>query len=203
MSCKRAATSMSCRLFSSIPSSRATRTAHSASRVLCTPVLRSFKSRSWLKAQISEALRSLSCSLSSSTCNGAQKPLVGRARASVAAVRMEIRSALLQSCGFAPSGYGLVEVQAPVSQVGGEQLGVSKRLGRLVLITIHWYTEEQGRDDRNEWRAEGGTRTGRVGAEWIGGNNGFPGRGHPDNVLAVVGKGRSRVRIRSRGDAHY
>src|SRR5437899_5630069 len=30
----------------------------------------------------------------------------------------------------------------------------------------------------------------RVGAEWIGGNNGLPGRSHPDNVLAIVGKGR-------------
>src|SRR5207244_12011327 len=67
----------------------------------------------------------------------------------------------------------------------------------------HSYTKGEGGASRNEWRAEGGTRTGRVGAEWIGGNNSFPGRGHPDNVLAIVGKGRSRVRIRSRGDAHH
>src|SRR3989442_5973252 len=59
---------------------------------------------------------------------------------------------------FRSSGYGLVEVQAPVSHVGGEQLGVSKRLGRLVLITIHSYTKEQGGASRNEWRAEGGDR---------------------------------------------
>src|SRR2546425_2727379 len=38
---------------------------HSARRVLCTPVLRSLRSRSWLKAQITELRSAVTCS---STC---------------------------------------------------------------------------------------------------------------------------------------
>src|SRR5207253_10607731 len=41
-----------------------TRMPHSASRVLCTPVFRSFKSRSWLKAQMTDLRSAEVCSSS-------------------------------------------------------------------------------------------------------------------------------------------
>src|SRR5713101_5203104 len=65
ISCRRAATSRFWSSASSRPSSWPTRMPHSARRVLCTPVLRSFKSRSWLKAQITELRSAVTCS---STC---------------------------------------------------------------------------------------------------------------------------------------
>src|SRR4029077_6555591 len=64
MSWRSAATSRFCSSASSRPSSWPTRMPHSASRVLCTPVLRSFKSRSWLKAQMTELRSAEACSSS-------------------------------------------------------------------------------------------------------------------------------------------
>jgi hypothetical protein len=65
MSCSRAATSTWHMWSSGIFSFRATLIVHSVRRVLCTPVLMSLRSRSWLNAQIRELRNARCCSSSS------------------------------------------------------------------------------------------------------------------------------------------
>src|SRR5579862_9595449 len=85
---------------------------HSARRVLCTPVLRSLRSRSWLKAQMTDVRRAEICSC---TCL--------MPRDSGAQVMLEF----ILSTGISsfypllpmihPGGDGLIDVQAAVVQI--------------------------------------------------------------------------------------
>src|SRR5580658_6262163 len=91
---------------------------HSARRVLCTPVLRSLRSRSWLKAQMTEVRRAETCSSSCLTRrdSGAQGVLESILSTGISS----FRRLLLTARTVHPSGDGLVDVEAAVVQVGCE-----------------------------------------------------------------------------------
>src|SRR5712692_8671799 len=133
--------------------------AHSARRVLCTPVFKSLRSRSWLNAQISDVRSVTSCSsisltwtpgehhgletlaialegsadASGGSCGGMETPLV-RLSVTVADLHLPSIASLLPFTSRSASGKRAINVQPAVAHVEPDELFVGKsRFGQRLV----------------------------------------------------------------------
>src|SRR6266550_2066656 len=203
---------------------RATRTAHSARRVLWTPVLMSFRSSNWLKAQMTDLRRSSCCSSSSLTRSRrsvSSNPGFAIAAIVVGAVRLLSAKPAWGSIGHLSAKRspcrlsfllehstrqdGLVCIQASPShievsdRVGHRESPLNARGPSAAAVGAQ---HEGGRSGRKRC-AEGCSPTGRVGTPGIGSHHAFTGSSHPNRRRAVVREGGLDIPVRGGGDVDY
>src|SRR5581483_12143329 len=155
---------------------RATRIAHSASRVLCTPVLMSLRSKSWLKAHTRE-LRNADCCSSSSFTRKSSNP---------ESANGVLRLALISEYSVT-SFHRRVGIQASPTQLRVEDgIGVRKSGGDLRRRASAVLAEHQGSRSSDERSTKRSSPARGIRSRGIQGHDAFARRRHEHRRIAIV-----------------
>src|ERR1700722_2859593 len=176
---------------------RATRSAHSARRVLCTPVLMSFRSSIWLKAQTRELRKARCCS--SSSLIRSTSPATSGTGLGVAAISFRARflstdflSPLLQGRARLEELAGLNSLERIQSSepkiLVAEVVGIGQTDRNYPIRAVAILAKLQCCRTRHERRAERCAPSRGISSPWISGDDALSRGSDPHRRRAIIGK---------------